>query len=167
MEKKQTYKTNKTIKKLILILIVIAAITEGCKKYSDGPLISFRSVRKRLFGDYTLTKYTVNVLDSLSLYNDSLDVKIHCFSREDDSNIYFNVYGNRKDGSYSDFAMICLLINKNKILKVLDTQGLSIGTGPFGKGKKPEWEILRLTNKELYMKTTYNGKEYYVELKES
>ena len=77
------------MKKLILIFIVLAAITEGCKKYEDGPLISFRSVRNRLYGDYTLTKYTVNGVDSLSLYNDSLDIKIHCSSRQDDSNIYF------------------------------------------------------------------------------
>ena len=152
------------MKKLILFIIVLAAITEGCKKYEDGPLISLRSVKNRLYGDYTLTKYTVNGVDSLSLYNDSLDLIIHSHPHQDDSNIYFVFSG--KNESSTGFVMICILINKNKILKALGTSGLPIGTGPFGKDKKPEWEILRLTNKELNMKTTYNGKEYYVELVE-
>jgi hypothetical protein len=41
------------MKKSILFLIIIASITAGCKKYPDGPLISLRSAKGRLFGGHT------------------------------------------------------------------------------------------------------------------
>jgi len=77
-----------------------------------------------------------------------------------------SIFFSGKSVSSDGFVWICSLIDKNKFLNAYGSAGLSIGTGPFGIGKEPEWEILRLTNKELYMKTTYNGKEYYVELDE-
>jgi len=152
------------MKKLILIIIVLAAITEGCKKYPDGPWISFRSAGKRLYGYYTLTKYTVNGVDSLSLYNDSLSLTFHFFTQHDDYNSYCVVDGERKDGGYSNFVWMWIFIDNNKFIKVHDADGFSIGTGPFGYNILPKFEILRLTNKEFNMKTTYNGKEYYVKL---
>ena len=160
-------KTNKTIKKLILILIVLAAITEGCKKYPDGPCISFRSPIKRLYGVYTLTKHTVNGEDSLSLYKDSLGQKFDFFYNDIEDFNSCIISGNRMDGYYCYIKWDWRLVDKNKILQIFNSDGTIIGTGPFGKRKKPEWEIIRLTNKELYMKTTFNGKEYYVELRES
>ena len=57
----------------------------------------------------------------------------------------------------------CLrLLGNNKTLRVDKANGASIGTGPFGINKTPEWEILRLTNTDIKMKTNYNGKEYEV-----
>jgi len=153
------------MKKLVLILIVLAAITEGCKKYPDGPCISFRSVRNRLYGYYTLTKYTVNGTDSLSLFNDSLCFKFHFYTQHDDYNSYCSVEGERKDGNYSQLHWMWNFKDNNKSIIVYDTSASSNGTGPFGYNKLPEWEILRLTNKELNMKTTFSGKEYYVELR--
>ena len=73
------------MKKLLIILIVITAITEGCKKYEEGPCFSLRSAKKRLYGTYTLTQYTVNGVDSLSLFNDSLLSTIKIY-HEDQNN---------------------------------------------------------------------------------
>jgi hypothetical protein len=152
------------MKKLILILIVIAAITEGCKKYEDGPWISFRSPIKRLYGVYTLTKYTVNGEDSLSLFNDSLSLTFDFYYNDID---YINsclIGSFRNDGKFTVIYMHWKLINDDKILNVYETLGSTVGTGPFGDNKIADWKILKLRNKEIWMKTTYNNKEYYIEL---
>ena len=154
------------MKKLILILIVLAAITEGCKKYPDGPLISFRSAEKRLYGLYDLTIYTVNGVDSLNLYNDSLGGYIDFFYNDVDDVNVCQISRDRKDGIYTSLYWKWQLINKNKTLTIIYSKGSDsfIGTGPFGEDKLPQWEILRLTDTEVNMKTNFNSKGYYIEL---
>ncbi len=91
------------MKKLILLLIAITAITVSCKKYKDGPLISLRSPIARFFaGDKTLTKYTVNGVDSLSLYCDSLCTNFHFYYNTDDGKNYCSMAGRRKDGGIAN-----------------------------------------------------------------
>ena len=154
------------MKKLILILIVLAAITEGCKKYEDGPLFSLRSAKNRLYGNYDLTTYTVNGVDSLSLYKDSLGGYILFFYNDINDVNNCLIDGVRKDGLSTSLVWRWQLINKNKTLTISSSHGPDItnGTGPFGDHKLPEWEILRLTNTEVNLKTNYNNKEYYIEL---
>ena len=160
------------MKKLILILIVLAAITESCKKYEDGSLFSFRSAKNRLYGTYDLKTYTVNGVDSLSLYKDSLGSVFSFFNNDVDGGNGCLIEGDRKDGNYTLLYWDWQLINKNKTLSISNSYAAgylpvnSIGTGPFGDDKLPQWEILRLTNTEVNMKTNYNNKEYYIELKE-
>ena len=166
----QTLKTNKSMKKLILILIVLAAITEGCKKYEDGPLFSLRSAQNRLYGLYDLTTYTVNGVDS---FNSSIDSSYSIFD------FFYNdvngvntckIEGVKKIDNFNNYYLFWEwhFINKNKTLKISSSykDGYSICSGPFGTNILPEWEILRLTNTEVNMKTNFNNKEYYIELKE-
>jgi len=152
------------MKKVILILVVIAGIAGGCKKYEDGPLLSFRSAKSRLFGEHTLVKYTVNDIDSLNLFNDSLGLDFRFYYDDVNSLNVLNVEGNRKDGNY--YPVICTwqLEKNNTILKIL-TEYAYTGTGPFGNNITPDWEILKLKHHDIIMKTTYNGKEYLIELK--
>ena len=157
------------MKKLILILIVLAAITEGCKKYKDGPLFSLRTAENRLYGFYDLTTYTVNGVDSLSLYNDSLGGYIDFFYNDVDDVDACLLNVDRKDDIYTSYSLYWKwqLLNKNKTLSISSSikYGYSIG-GPFGNNILPQLEILRLTDTEVNMKTNYNNKEYYIELKE-
>lgn len=151
------------MKKLIFVILIIAAINEGCKKYEEGPTFSLRSAKNRLYGSYTLIKYMVDGQDSLTLYNDSIGTNF-CFSK-DPGNIHdiCLITGDRKDGIYMSIYWQWSLENRNRNLIIKVGTG-NTGIGPFGFGKKPEWEILRLTNREVKMKTNFNGKEYYVEL---
>ena len=152
------------MKKLVLLLLVITAITAGCKKYPDGPLISFRSAEKRLYGTSKLTTYTVNGVDSLSLYYDSLCLNFRFWYNDVSYHNDCNIEGRRKDGNLCILIWTWDLINSNKILKVTSSGG-GLGTGPFGNNKTPEWEILELKWNDIKMQTNYNGKEYYIELK--
>lgn len=151
------------MKKLILFLIIIAGITEGCKKYEEGPWLSLRSAKNRLYGDYTLVQYTVNDEDSLSLYNDSLcDTLKFIFDTNLDLDVCY-IYGNRNDGKISSLVWYWNLKDKNTSL-VISYSNCSSGTGPFSDKVKPEWKILRLTTRQIKMKTIYNNKEYTIML---
>jgi hypothetical protein len=156
------------MKKILLTLLILTAIIDGCKKYDDGPLISFRSARNRLLGSYSVTQYNVNGVDSLSLYNDSMYSQFDIL--QDDNDFGYGISGNRKDGIYCSAIGHWKLNNDNTKLTVnlstcySDWHTHSSGTGPFINHATPEWEILRLTDKEVKMKTTYNGKDYTIRL---
>lgn len=152
------------MKKIFLILLVLAALTEGCKKYEDGPCISLRSVKNRLYGSHTLTKYTVDGVDSLSLYYDSLGLAFNFIYDDNSHNNVCIMDGPRKDGYSGDLYWDWELSNNRKILTITATGGYSYGTGPFGMNKTPEWEILRLKFNNIILKTSYNNKEYLIEL---
>ncbi|HNW99613.1 MAG TPA: hypothetical protein PKK00_14500 [Bacteroidales bacterium] len=152
------------MKKLLIILIVITAITEGCKKYEEGPCFSLRSAKKRLYGTYTLTQYTVNGVDSLNLFNDSLGLSFNFYYSGQSENDVCVIDGLRKDGVETDLTWQWELINKEKVLNIKTSYGIR-GTGPFGGNKKPEWNILKLKANNVKLKTNYNNKEYNIELK--
>jgi hypothetical protein len=155
------------MKKLILLLIVITALTVSCKKYPDGPLISFRTAKGRLYGFHTLTKYTVNGVDSLSRYQDSLCTTFNFNHHDDDGKDYCSMAGSRKDGWESTLSWTWVLEDKNKDLLVTLSGGNPHGrmcTGPFGDNICPAWQILKLYWNDIIMQTTYNGKVYLIEL---
>jgi len=47
---------------------------------------------------------------------------------------------------------------------LITTSSGAIGTGPIGRDKTPEWSIIKLRNHRLELKTTYNNKDYIIEL---
>jgi hypothetical protein len=154
------------MKKTIFLLIAITMLFTNCKKkYEEGPAISLRSVMHRLYGVYQLTSYTVDGIESLDSYNDSLSLTFTI--RYDDYNeeTYFKIDGKRKDGKETFVSFRWILLEKGRYISISDTYG-NIGIGPFGQGKKPLWHILRLTNSEIKMKTDFMGNEYVVFLKE-
>ena len=152
------------MKKILIYLIVITAIASSCKKYEEGPCISLRSPEKRLSGKYTIISYTVNGIDSLSLFNDSLSTNAQFVRYPDHLEISFTLNGNRKDGKYSYMGCSCNFDDKNSILLFWNCgSSESIGTGRFRDGLRDiSYKILKLTNKEVKLKTLYNNNEYVV-----
>jgi hypothetical protein len=158
----------KMMKKTLLVILLLVGTFEGCKKYEDGPFISLRSAKHRLYGEYTLTTLNVDGEDQLNQYYDSLGKRFHFFF--EDVNYYYDcdMSGFRKDGGLSTLVWTWSFTNKNKFLRITSSGGNYPGWsyGPFRNNYLPEWEILQLTNKEVKMKTTYNSKEYLIDLKE-
>ena len=119
---------------------------------------------KKILGDYTLTTYTVNGVDSLSSYKDSLGTSFKFYLRDKDKNYIWEISGQRNDGKEKYLGWYWEL-NSGSILHVFEAYGNGvIGIGPLGNYAPLDWEILNLTKKELKMKTTWNGKEYVVNL---
>lgn len=161
------------MKKLLLTLLILTAIIDGCKKYDDGPFISLRTARNRLLGSYSVAQYTVNGVDSLILYNDSMYSQFDILQDESGNDFGYGISGNRKDGIYCSAIGHWKLNNdKTKLTVTLSTcysndgHKHPSGTGPFINNATPEWKILRLTDTEVKMTTNFNGKEYLIELKE-
>jgi hypothetical protein len=149
----------------ILLLIVIAGNIAGCKKYPDGPWLSLRSAKGRLYGQHTLTKYTVNGVDSLSRYQDSLCTNFD-FYKADIADVC-NMSGSRNDGWESTLCWEWVLEDNNKLLQITFSGGQvprMSGTGLFKDNVLPSWQILKLKHDDIILQTTYNGKVYLIEL---
>jgi hypothetical protein len=143
------------MKKKLLLLNAIMIIACSCNKT--------KQTTKKIYGDYTLSTYTVNGVDSLCSYKDSLGVKYDFFYDDYQEDTFCKIYGVRNDGIEKTFGWTWGLVNITT-LKVFTAFGNIIGIGPFGKDITPTWEILNLTNNNLKLKTNYNNKEYFIEL---
>lgn len=151
------------MKKIILMLIAITTIACACKKYEEGPCISLRSAENRIIGSWDLTELSVDGFDKLDLYYDSLGKDFE-FLITDDHLKVCRMYGPKKDGGGVRLYWIWRLFNEKKILKIENTYG-TIHTpswGPFKVFVRLEWEILRLTNREMKLRTIYNGSTYVI-----
>lgn len=145
------------MKKIILFLIVIVAVASSCKKSE------YEQTLKKIYGEYTLKTYTVNGVDSLSLFRDSLGTNFDFYRDDVNSFNVLKIDGPTTSAKYGDLTCRWKLVN-NKTLSIYISGG-AFGTGPFGRDKTPEWEILILfNNNKIWMKTNYNGKEYLIEL---
>jgi hypothetical protein len=157
------------MKKLILFLIIITAITAGCKKYPDGPLISFRTAKSRLYGTHILKRCTIDGTNSLSLYCDSVSTRFDFYYDSNSGVNYCMIRDQLLAGMSGNGTSVNSLFwswdleNHNKNLKVISSQGNN-GFGPFKNNVLPDWEILKLKADDIIMQTTYNNKQYLIEL---
>jgi hypothetical protein len=151
------------MKKIIFILIAITTISCGCKKYEEGPLINFRSAENRIYGYHVLKSITIDGEEHLNEYLDSLPNSFDYHYAEGSGNVC-HIDGQRNDGHWASMWSSWKLINHNKILKITSSQGSppTVCYGPFKSFLLPEWEILRLTNMEMKLKTIYEDKEYII-----
>ena len=153
------------MKKILIYLIVITAIVSSCKKYEEGPCISFRSAENRIYGYHELKSITIDGKEHLPDFFDSLAIGFDFHYTEGSGNVC-HIDGQRKDGDLVYMWSTWELINHNKILKTTSSQSSppTVFYGPFKSFVLPEWEILRLTKKEMKLKTFYEGKYYIITL---
>ena len=141
--------SSKTI--LACSLLTAVSVSPSCGKYDDGPGFSLASKKSRLTGGWELEKYKVNGI-SQDISNMSLDIEFE------------------KDGDY----------NTSAVTRVTDNYGYSYNYTYFtsgdwefsadkeeiefedNDGDKFDWEIKRLTNKELWVEDEY-GDEWEFE----
>lgn len=156
------------MKKTISILVISALLISlfgSCKKYDEGPLISFRSKEKRLMGTWQIEHYFVNGHDSSSYFTqyDSPLIDI-------DYNVFFmieDLYTLRPKKSKWIDADWSWDNNMNNIrMDFIEPGHLEdewLNTGPFIIGETVSWEIKKLKLKELILETTYSNVVYRIE----
>ena len=157
---KQTEEKIKRMKKIVLLIVAITIIVCGCKKYEEGPCISFRSAKSRIIGDWLVTEFNVDHNDELQLFNDSCGCIMYIPDKSDYQQINFldckNYLSGEFEGSYS--------FNRNHtVLRVyFDYLNNVVFTryGPFARTS--EWEILRLTKDEFKVSTIIDKIEYVI-----
>ena len=137
------------MKKLIPLLLIITAISTGCKKFKDGPLISFRSVKSRIEGTWKVDKFYINDVDSTADFNVKCGCEIE-FSKDfwngDANYMYLKNCNNNKTLTgfwywYNSEYLSTTFLNDSTFTN---------GIGAFGPDRgEGAWIILRLTNKEF------------------
>ena len=145
----------KTILPILLVFLLVTLFS--CKKKN------YDTTMQSIYGNYTLKSYTVDNLDSLSLYKNHLGTNISFYKDNADGLNYMKITGPKADSTFDTLTVTWDLANKNDVIKTLSGTG-AIGTGPFGKDKNPEWLYILLEN-EIQLGTTWKGKEYYADLK--
>jgi hypothetical protein len=118
---------------------------------------------EKIFGDYTLVAYTVDGVDSLSSYKDSLGTNHRFYHDERDKSEGWEISGKRNDGKEKILIFVWEL-NKNNELEIILANEFGSVPGPFGINGTGAWQILNLTKKELQMKIAYSGKDYIIDL---
>ncbi|OFX37268.1 MAG: hypothetical protein A2X08_10950 [Bacteroidetes bacterium GWA2_32_17] len=133
----------------------------ACKKYPNGPLISFRSVENRIKGSWKIIEFTSDGIDSLQYYNDSCGSTFQIWN-SDVSEWESQHY--RINFIYKPFYGGFTFDDKKKVMNVDFGSGKRI-LGPIGKGSSI-WKILKLTNKKFKISTDYNGRNYIISFKQ-
>ncbi|HNW99614.1 MAG TPA: hypothetical protein PKK00_14505 [Bacteroidales bacterium] len=166
------------MKKLLIILIAITALAEGCKKYEEGPCFSLRSAKKRMTGTWKIDKFYINGIDSTIEYFSKLGCKIEftneVYNLADNNNWKLKLTNCITDKVYLGFWYFYNEKNKININFLADSSFLITNSiGPFGNDRNAIWTILRLSNKELKIKVedyydffiTPHTSTYIIELK--
>lgn len=155
------------MKKLIKILplILIASLFfSNCKKYPEGPVISMRTKIARITGVWEPTVFLVNQQDSLFYLKADSCFDNYLFITNGFSHRY-EVHTGGSNGSNCTRQGSWQLKNNKKTLSVKFIKSFTNNTifGPYGSVEKEiDWEIIRLTNKQMKLKTEYLGNLYEV-----
>jgi len=148
-----------TYRNLLGLILLVCICTVACKKYSEGPAIALRTVKKRITGSWEIKRLLVDEIDETSAL---LAHPANCLYviRQEDCNTCYAL------------KMICQSVTKDRELFLEDNKeevrirvyGITSGLayGPVGVDTvSVYWKILKLTNKEMKLKTSYiDGKEY-------
>jgi len=156
---------NITVKKLIILTVLILLIITSCKKYPDGPLISFRKPMNRLMGKWKVEYVGINNNDATQLYFDScgcdfyFDVKEHSPTNVVmiNCNNYYSNYGTYK---FNSNKIINIFIDSRRYSDSLWNYNYYPIFGPFKVTTSSDWDVRKLSNTKLWMENNYNGKIY-------
>jgi len=149
--------------RLFLFSIVLLLIFGSCR-YEEGPLISFRTAKQRLYNVRKVKSYTVDGMDSIGYLNENQYIWTDFFYDDVNSYDLYVMQIPRRDGTNYYYTWHWTLSNNNTILEMEGPNTPIIGI--FGETGNISWTILKLTRKEVKMETTYNGQVHKVDLVE-
>ena len=116
---------------IVMIATLLMPVLEGCKKYEEGPLISFKSKAKRIAQVWKYTDRTVGGSSKLDTYHSSLTVEFTSdgfYQEMSGSNVEF-------EGEWK-----------------FDASKSNIGIKYTGEDEFEFFEIVKLKGKELWLK---------------
>jgi hypothetical protein len=135
-------KMKKIVKISIIALLVgsTAFTFSGCGKYEDGPSISLLTKKARVAGTWGVEKYMVNGVDQTAAWRQVYSSENLIF---DKAGTYSATY-NTILGPFTD-AGTWAFINDKANLQLISSSANSVAD---------VWEIIRLTNSELWVRET-------------
>src|ERR1035437_697233 len=141
-------------KRISFFILLAIVFSIGCKKYPDGPLISFQSKLKRVQGTWNVVYFSVNGYDSTSyLQAQPYYGSYNLTSKEGDMN-NIDFYFQSKDPTWMptpnyNWVGKCKFVNNKKSL-YFDLRDYTVqgSCGPF-RAQQATWDIMRLTKDDL------------------
>jgi hypothetical protein len=131
-------------KLLVIILIGFTLLFSECKKYPEGPSISFRSKKERIANNWKLQKYIENDVDKTADFN-NINTKWNLLTTKEGAYTitreFFGVATTTEKGTWALTAG-----NKNF---ALTPTSISAGTLP----SPSSWQILKLFEKEFWVRS--------------
>ena len=156
------------MKKITILTVLILITVISCKKYPDGPLISFRSPLSRLLGKWEVTNVTINGDEATASYMDSCGCKFSFHSEKHDPK-YFILFdcteGYSHAGSFhfesKEFIEMYTCGKCNIDSCIYDTVQIF---GPLKDKVTSIWNVRKLTFKKLWIENNYNGNNYIIRM---
>ena len=137
----------------LFVTIGITLLFFACKKYEEGPALTFRTAKARITGTWNLTSFHVNGIDSTSqMLSDSCYSSSFIIDSKPEKVIY-------KEGNCRGFIGYWSFTDSYKVLDV--SSRFILRQAASGT----RWEILRLTNNELWLQTVNYSFLYYATFK--
>lgn len=161
--------------KRIQLIIIVLLMTSffACKKYEEGPIISLRTKMHRIAGSkedhkqWDVEYFSVDGVDSTGFLRNKPQYGKYIFSAKDQEGNCEYVYQSNST-TYREWGKWNFIDKKNNLEIYYYPKP---NTTPFSVGAYNAtyqvWEIQRLTEKDLWLKCTYQNKEYYVKFKRS
>ena len=140
---------------LICIITSVLLLTE-CKKYPEGPSVSFRSKKERIANTWKLSKYYENNVDLTSNFNTAYTKFTFTTTKGGDYTITREFYGFANTSETGTWTF-----SSNKKTFILLPTSISVGTLPSSSS----WQILKLYENEMWLRNIdSNGKviEYHL-----
>ena len=129
-------------------------------RYKEGPVISLRSKCERITGIYEVEHLFIDGADSTTEVTGQSYYGKVSFLYDCDNTDISSLSGAGIHGSWK------LTDDKDKLGISLFPSNF-IPVGPYGFHAYIEWEILRLTNKEMWLKVFYSNKMYELHFKKT
>ncbi|MBK7183786.1 MAG: hypothetical protein IPH89_13115 [Bacteroidetes bacterium] len=153
------YKKNK----LFIIGVLAILLFTTCKKYEEGPCISLYSKEHRVVGEWDIEYLGINGYDSTDYFRNSQTYGYYSFSKYKDGRKYiFHSYlnGHIVDGFWG------ISSDKTYIVTVGATNVNIPTIGALATGEEVIWYIKRLTEKEMWLESTFESRTFYVKYKQ-
>jgi len=161
----------KTISCFISLLLLCLLLT-GCKKYEDGPWLSLRSKEHRILGEWAVDYFSINGYDSTAYLKSQALYGTYSFEKPDHGypgGFVYNCAGNRGADTSKYYSQEGKWEFSNDKKNIIITSNYDyppwrhFNIGPYTALGVITWRIMRLEEKELWLKMTYtDGREYFI-----
>lgn len=150
-----------------LLLLALVAISVSCSKYDEGPFISLRSPESRIEGLWTIEQVFINEMDVTTQYYADTIIKRFSVSQRDDE-LFISIV--EMDRSNPQWSYSLLVFSKNKknvtfefpvIAAYRDYTDDLFELIPALTSEN-QWNILRLTKDEWWIRCEFNGVTYKI-----
>ena len=152
------------------LFLFLFTLLYGCKKYPDGPGLTFRTPLQRILGTWKAAAYFVNDVDSIFFFNQYESGLQIGFGSEENEEGYKGHVRCGSDSSDAYYATLYWKFVNDKDDLQLDNQHqndlIDFG-GPLAEKDATVYRILRLTHDELWFETDYNDRHYEFRWKKS